>query len=116
MGGVVESIFGGGDETETTVTYEIPYEQRHLYSTIAEEIHALRPLAEQAIPGVQNAIQQYIQKYQDWLKQTPEFFEQASQRFDEITDQTEEQLYNLFFGSEGINKKAKKIAELINIQ
>ncbi len=108
MGGVVESIFGGGDETETTVTYEIPYEQRHLYSTIAEEIHALRPLAEQAIPGVQNAIQQYIQKYQDWLKQTPEFFEQASQRFDEITDQTEEQLYNLFFGSEGINEKAKK--------
>jgi len=89
MGGIVEDIFGGGGDSETTVTYETPYEQKLLYNTIAEEIRALRPLVGQAVPGVQNAIQQYIQKYQNWLEQTPRFFEQASQRFDEITGQTE---------------------------
>jgi len=100
----MDDIFGGGD-SETTVTYEIPPEQRELYRTIIEEIQALRPLVEKAVPDVQEAIQQYILQYQDWLKQTPEFFEQAGRQFDEITSQTEEQLYNLFFGGEGTGGK-----------
>ena len=105
MGGIVDAIFGGGDDVETTVTHEYPPELRQLYRTIVEEIQALRPLVEQAVPDVQKAIQQYIQQYQDWLERSPEFFEQARQQLGGIASQTEKQLHELFFGSGEVGSK-----------
>jgi len=102
MGGVVDAIFGGGDN-ETTVTYETPSQVAWLAEQIVNELQALRPLAEQAVPGVQSAIQQFIQQYQDWLARSPEFFEEARRNIGELATQTRQQLQDVF---EGLTEKA----------
>jgi len=91
-------IFGGGD-SDTTVTYETPPQVSELANQIVAELQALSPLAEQAVPGVQSAIQQYIQQYRDWLARSPEFFEEAQGKIGELTAQTKQQLQDIFEGS-----------------
>lgn len=94
MGG----IFGGG-KSKTTVKYDTPPEVAWLAREIVNELQALRPLAERAVPGVQSAIQQFIQQYQDWLARSPEFFEEAQGRIGELATQTKQQLQDVFEGS-----------------
>jgi len=100
MGGIVDSIFGGGDQ-ETEVTYNIPPEVSALQRAIVEELQALRPLAEQAVPDVQRAIQSFIQQYQEWLQRSPEFFEEAQRQIGGLTTQTKQQLQDVFEGLVG---------------
>jgi len=88
-------IFGGGD-SETTVTYETPPQVSWLAEQMVNELQALRPLAEQTAPGVQSAIQQYIQQYQNWLGQSPEFFKETGQRYQELTEQAKQELQDLY--------------------
>jgi hypothetical protein len=91
-------FFGGSDDVESTVTYEIPPEIRQLYQEIVNIIQGMRPLIEKATPDVQGAIQNYIQQYQDWLERSPEYFKQAQQELGSLADKTTQQLSNLFFG------------------
>jgi hypothetical protein len=98
MGGIVDAIFGGDDQ-ETVVTYNIPPEASALQRAIVEELQALRPLAERAVPDVQRAIQSFIQQYQEWLQRSPAFFGEAQRQIGELTTQTKQQLQDVFEGS-----------------
>jgi len=100
MGGIVDSIFGRGDQ-KTKVIYNIPPEVSALQRAIVEELQALRPLAKQAVPDVQSAIQSFIQQYQEWLQRSPEFFKEAQRQIGELTTQTKQQLQDVFEGSVG---------------
>jgi hypothetical protein len=86
MGGIFEGLFGGGEQ-ETTVTYQTPPQVAWLAEQIVQELQALRPLAEQAVPDVQQAIQQFIEQYQDWLARAPSYFDEAQRRLSEVVEE-----------------------------
>ena len=108
MGGVVDAIFGGGDEQETTVTYDIPPEVRELQRIIAEEIKALRPLSERAIPDVQGALQEYLERYMEWFRQAPEIYDRALERQREMT---EEAISKTKAEGERLRGEARRVSE-----
>jgi hypothetical protein len=76
-----------GGRSKTKVKYSIPPEVSALQRAIVEELQALRPLAEQAVPDVQRAIQEFIERYQKWLEQAPSYFDEAHQRLSEVIEE-----------------------------
>jgi len=110
MGGLVDFIFGDDDETEytQTVTYNIPPEVSELQRIIAEEIHALRPLSEEVIPGIRGALQEYLEKYIDWFRRAPEIYDRAVERQRAMT---EEALSKTKAEGERLRGEAKRISE-----
>ncbi|DAD54601.1 TPA: apolipoprotein [Aquificae Conch Spring virus] len=77
----------GRRRTRTRVRYRIPPEVSALQRTIVNELQALRPLAESAVPRIQGAIQQFIEQYQDWLARAPLYFDEAQRRLTEIVEE-----------------------------
>lgn len=80
-----------GGRSKTRVKYNIPPEVSDLQKAIVEELYALRPLIEQTVPGIQEAIRQFIEQYQDWLSRAPSFFDEAQQRLSEVVEEPTKQ-------------------------
>jgi len=80
-----------GGRSKTRVKYNIPPEVSDLQKAIVEELYALRPLIEQAVPGIQEAIRQFIEQYQDWLSRAPSFFDEAQRRLSEVVEEPTKQ-------------------------